>query len=58
MHNFYEPNVYQPFTIAIYSGSSKPKNIDDYFPDFIKELNRLQDEGVVIVQGHNRAWWL
>lgn len=46
---FHDPDVYEPFTVAIYCGSSKPKNVDDYFANFIDELNQLQQEGIVIM---------
>lgn len=45
---FYDPDIYEPFAVAIYCGTSKPMHVDDYFADFIGELNILQEEGLVI----------
>lgn len=44
----YNPDMYKPFEVAIYCGSSKPKNFYDYFIDFVTEINYLQAEGIVI----------
>ncbi|KAK0174311.1 hypothetical protein PV327_010943 [Microctonus hyperodae] len=46
---FHDPDVYEPFTVAIYCGPSKPRNVDDYFAYFIDELNQLQREGIIII---------
>ncbi len=38
----------EPFVIALYCDSSKPKNINKYFADFVQELNELKEQGVLI----------
>lgn len=44
----YVPDVYKPFTVAIYCGDSKPKSLSRYLKDFITEINYLQKNGIVI----------
>lgn len=36
------------FTVANYSGTSKPQSILDYFSEFMTELNKLLAEGIII----------
>lgn len=45
---FFHPMIYNPFTIAVYSGNSKPKILSDYLQEFITEVNLLQTEGFVL----------
>jgi len=46
IHN--SPDVYKPFPVAIFCGNEKPNNLNNYFNDFIKEMNKLTREGVII----------
>lgn len=39
---------YKPYPVAIYCGPSKPKNVHDYFKDFVNEVSKLQIEGIRI----------
>lgn len=39
---FFQPMIYEPFTVAIYAGNSKPKCLDEYLNKFIEEINNLQ----------------
>lgn len=39
---------YEPFPVAIYSGSKKPDNLDKFLEDFIVEMNELQQTGLLI----------
>ncbi|XP_022171700.1 uncharacterized protein LOC111034683, partial [Myzus persicae] len=45
LHNEYES---QPFIVAVYSGDSKPKNVDDYLKDLVTELKILILNGLTI----------
>lgn len=45
---FYEPDIYEPFPVAIYSGDDKPYDLDLFFDDFIAEINDLLQNGIVI----------
>lgn len=44
----FQPDVYKPFPIAIYSGTHKPNNLNEYFGSFIEEINGLMESGIVI----------
>lgn len=44
----YYPDVYKPFTVAIYCGQSKPKCLNKYLESFIAEINSLQQHGICI----------
>jgi len=46
VHN--SPDIYKPFPVAIFCGNEKPNNLNNYFNDFIKEMNKLTREGVII----------
>lgn len=46
VHNI--PDIYKPFPVAIFSGNGKPNNINSYFNDFIREINELTREGIII----------
>lgn len=46
VHN--TPDIYKPFPVAVFSGSEKPNNLSSYLSDFIKEMNKLAREGVII----------
>jgi len=45
---FFQPMIYDPFTVAVYAGNSKPKYLHMYFDKFVKEINYLQQEGITI----------
>ena len=34
------------FAIALFYGSSKPNSVDEYLDDFLKELEKLQNDGI------------
>lgn len=38
---------FEPFVVAIYSGTKKPSPIEDYLQDFIEEYKRLKENGLV-----------
>lgn len=44
----YEPDVYRPFCVAIYSGDSKPADSQDFFKEFIQEINQLLSKEFII----------
>lgn len=44
----YYPDIYKPFTIAIYYGQNKPKYLNRYLESFIAEINSLQQHGICI----------
>ncbi|XP_011155246.1 uncharacterized protein LOC105192669 [Harpegnathos saltator] len=44
----FNPNIYSPFTVALYYGDTKPGNVDEYMNDFIEEINLLQKNGIVV----------
>ena len=45
---FFKPDIYKPFTVAVYCEVGKSKNIDKYFEQFIEELNELLENGIKI----------
>lgn len=46
------PDIYKPFVVAAYVGNSKPKYVDLFLKDFIKETNKLQNTGIIINNNH------
>jgi len=40
-----------PFTIGIYEGHQKPKNVDEFVEDFVNEMKCLQNVGITL-DGH------
>lgn len=46
--NIYERPDIDPFVIGIYFGVGKPKDIDQYLDDFVKEIGNLIKEGIYI----------
>lgn len=38
---------FDPFIVAMYSGSSKPNPLDEYLEDFLTEYRRLKENGIV-----------
>ena len=40
--------LHQPFTVALYAGSSKPADCMEYFHDFLLEINSILENGVII----------
>lgn len=42
LHSEYDS---QPFIVAVYSGNSKPQNVNDFLEDFIKEFKTLIENG-------------
>jgi len=47
VHDKYDSN---PFIVAVYSGDSKPKNVNDFMKDFIQEVSYLIKNGLNIRQ--------
>lgn len=45
---FFDPDIYEPFPVAIYSGDTKPMSVDEYLHDFVEEINELFAEGIII----------
>lgn len=45
---FFDPDIYKPFPVAIYSGDAKPMSVDEYLYDFIEEINQLFAEGIIL----------
>ena len=41
-------DLYDPFIIAVYKGIGKPSLLNRYFKEFVKELNHLLQNGIVI----------
>jgi len=44
----FKPDLYEPFPVAIYAGDKKPNDLELYFQKFIKEINELQINGLVL----------
>ena len=44
--------MYDVYEVAIFYGKSKPKSADDYLEDSIKEINELQNDGIIIQGKH------
>lgn len=44
----FDPNIYEPFVVAIYAGDAKPARIDEYLHNFVEEINMLFAEGIII----------
>jgi len=43
----YHPNyIAKPFVAAIYCGNSKPFSVENYFSDFVVEVNDLIENGI------------
>lgn len=47
---FTYPDLYEPFTIAVYCGKGKPKSCSEFLEKFIRELNQVLQDGIVIQQ--------
>lgn len=45
---YFNPMIFEPFTVAIFAGDSKPKVLAEYLKKFINEVNVLQTEGFQI----------
>lgn len=45
---YHQSDVYKPFPVAVYFGSHKPKNVDNYMKKFITEINQLQTDGIIV----------
>ncbi|KAL4716746.1 hypothetical protein ACJJTC_001902 [Scirpophaga incertulas] len=43
-----------PFVIGIYYGNGKPKNLDIYLEDFVKEMRRLLEDGIYHKQNNKK----
>lgn len=48
---FYKPDVYEPFPVAIFYGTSKPP-LDLFLQDFIQEFNNLHEVGLTVDEKH------
>lgn len=46
VHN--NPDIYKPFLVAVFFGDGKPYNLNNYLSDFIEEMNKLTQEGLII----------
>jgi len=44
----FEPDIYKPFTVALYSGTHKSKRFEEYLYKFICEINELFSNGLTI----------
>lgn len=44
----YEPDIYQPFAVSSFCGTSKPVSNTVYFQEFVEELNDLLQNGLKI----------
>lgn len=44
----HQPDVYEPFPVAVYAGNDKPYNLEQYLGEFIKEMNELLLNGIII----------
>lgn len=40
----------EPFIIGIFSGTSKPNDLDEYFREFLDEYNELHSNGLNLVE--------
>jgi len=47
---YFEPDIYKPFTVALYSGTHKPKRLEEYLYKFICKINKLLSNGLTIEQ--------
>lgn len=47
-------NAKKPFVIAIFSGTSKPTNLQEFLQDFIDEVNELKRRGIKYEDNHFR----
>lgn len=45
---YHDLDVYKPFVVSIYCGSSKPENLNQYLHKFVEEINILQRDGLYI----------
>lgn len=48
----FEPDIYQPFIVALYYGNSKPRDVNEFMDDFIEEINILHRDGIDITNKH------
>jgi len=48
----FNPMIYKPYPVAIYTGNSKPKVLSEFLQKFILEINELQADGLVIHEKH------
>lgn len=44
--NIFENPKIRPFVVGIYFGKGKPRNVNDFFEDFVHEMNILLEEGL------------
>ncbi|XP_067204162.1 uncharacterized protein [Linepithema humile] len=44
----FEPDLYEPFPVAIYAGDKKPNDLKLYLQKFIEEINELQTNNIVL----------
>ena len=44
------PSVCKPFAVVVFYGSGKPKNQNEFFKEFISELNYLLQNGIFLSQ--------
>lgn len=51
----FDPDIYKPFVVAAYIGNSKPKSVNEFLKDFIRDINSLQNTGVVINENQFRV---
>ncbi|XP_043480494.1 uncharacterized protein LOC122510127 isoform X1 [Leptopilina heterotoma] len=48
----YEPDIYKPLPVAIFSGTTKPMCIDDYLEEFVIDLDNILENGVIVGNKH------
>lgn len=44
----FDPDIYKPFSIAIYCGDVKPRSAAEYLHDFVVEISQLLTDGIMI----------
>lgn len=44
----FDPDIYQPFVIAVFQGQNKPNNLRQFLDHFVDEFNELHRDGIEI----------
>ncbi|XP_016844541.2 uncharacterized protein LOC107981994 [Nasonia vitripennis] len=47
---------YEPFTVSVFAGDGKPESAEEYLCDFVKEINKLQKNGIFICDSPARSF--
>ena len=48
-------NYNKPFVVGLFSGITKPKNIEEYLSDFVSEMTSVLTDGVTVGNRHFRV---